>query len=145
MELESSVASHCVTYACSSDKDANFSNECTKEHKEVCDYCEKIPELMQAIGGGIQRAQQEGMNEEDVEELMFRLNTSFKDILNYKNHLMRAYAQNFHWDQLMTQPDETKAYLSQDWAMKWIGESFRESLKDFFGKAGMYIASHLYY
>ena len=116
--MESSVASHCVTFACSSSKDSDFSNNCTKDHKDECDYCNKIPELMQAIGGGIQHAEQEGMNEEDVEELMFRLNTSFKDILSYKTHLMRAFSQNYFWEQQMSVPDESKAYLSQDWAMK---------------------------
>ena len=93
---------------------------------------------MQAIGGAIQSAQQEGMSEEDVDELLFSLNSAFKDILNFKKHLLRAFAQNVYWDRLVSEQDKTKAYLCQDWAMKWIGESFRESLKDFFGKAGMY-------
>ena len=73
---------------------------------------------MQAIGSAIQVAEQQGLDIEDAEELMFRLNSSFKDILSYKKHLLRAFAQNHYWEQLMTQRDETKAYLCQDWAMK---------------------------
>ena len=127
-----------MTFACSSNKDQDFANECTKDHKEVCDYCEKIPQVIQAIGGGIEQAQKEGMDDEDGEEMLFQLNTCFKDILSYKHHVMRSFSQNLFWDQLMSVPDESKAFLCQDWAMKWIGESFRESLKDFFAKAGMY-------
>ena len=135
MEIESKVASHCVTHACS-EANSLFGTPC-KEHTDTCAYCEGIPILIQSIRGAIDKAAYGGLGVEEHEDLVFKLNAAHKSIYSYKLHLLRAYCQNYFWDLAKSTEDDTIAFMVQDWAMKWLGEVLRESQLDWFGKTGM--------
>ena len=112
IEIESDVASHCATFACSEDND-KFGNTCGKSHTKNCHYCDSIPKLMMSISGAITYAALGGMDEETKEELLHELMLAHKSILSYKNHLLRAFCQNYFWDMMASEKNESIAFCTQ--------------------------------
>ena len=108
----SNVASHCVVHACSDDKDACFSSEC-KPHTERCSYCDTIPQLFASINGAIGVAILGGLGDEERQDMLHRMFVNHKAIFGYKQHVIRAFAQNTFWADASSTEDETTAYMVQ--------------------------------
>ena len=68
---------------------------------------------MMSISGAITYAALGGMDEELKEELLHELMLAHKSIFMYKNHLLRAFCQNYFWDMMTTEKDETIAFCTQ--------------------------------
>ena len=104
---------------------------------QECHYCQKIPELIKCLQGQISLCRSAGLLEEDAAVFLFKLHDCHEKIWKFKLHLLRAHVQNYQFDCIGSEKDESTALATQDWAMKWLPASFRESQKDYFAKTGI--------
>ena len=66
-----------------------------------------------SIGGAITLAASKGLDHDDVEDLEFSLKTCHENIFAYKQHMMRAFCQNYFWDLAGEEKNEEIAFLIQ--------------------------------
>ena len=117
------MADHCSVYALSDDKEPLFSSPCDHDHDRTCSQCEELTALVSAI--------QEYLEREDL-----GFPTAELDDLR---HVADEAAQNIHIHtfKTFTQLDNSSVMITQDCAMKFLRQKYRESQADWFAKRGI--------
>ena len=82
-------------------------------------------------------AEMENLNDDEKEELSFKVTLATDNILAWKAHILRSIHQDRARVELLDMLDETSVLLVQDWAMKYLPRKYRESQADWFGKHGI--------
>ena len=101
--VQSPVAKHCSRLGLSDPKIKELSGKCDIDHNDSCPYCDSIPEIIGKLLGSVNEAKTGSeLKDHRLVEISYEINMIYKAIIAYKNHLMRAFAQNqvsnFIWD-----------------------------------------------
>ena len=89
IELNSSIASHCITYSCSDPNNKDLSESCQTQHDSRCNHCD----LLSTFPVHIEKLFQELILapntsdltlESQVEEWRYELDKAVEDIVYYK-------------------------------------------------------------
>ena len=78
--------------------------------------------------------EQNSVTKIEVDEISYDIEEAHLSIHRYKNHLMRAYAQNSFWQSLLLEEKLDHVIAQQDWSMNWLPIEFRENQQNWFGK-----------
>ena len=139
--MESNVASHCAKFGLSDKHNKDFYSECSHgDHDEKCSHCEDIPKLLMSLLGAVKFVRETfKIPDDDVEinELYYGIDQAQQAIARYKHHLIQAYVQNAHWEEMINEKKLDTVFITQDWAMKFLPTEFRESQANWFGKKGI--------
>uniref|UniRef100_A0A914P6G8 Integrase catalytic domain-containing protein n=1 Tax=Panagrolaimus davidi TaxID=227884 RepID=A0A914P6G8_9BILA len=77
---------------------------------------------------------------ENLEELEFKeIETDYAvfNVLELRSHIVRSTWSEMERGKDISELDATKAYITFDWAQKYLPTKYRETQKDYFGKDGM--------
>ena len=142
VEYNSSIESHCVTHAVSSEKEKDLTESCQVKHENRCDYCD----LLYTFPNQIEELFQDVLNapgtsnttvDTTVDEWRFDLEKAVEDITYYKRTVMRAKISQEFWDKQFDRKDPETVLVTSDFAMKLLPRRAREKQEEFFGKKGM--------
>ncbi|XP_035678162.1 uncharacterized protein LOC118416978 [Branchiostoma floridae] len=132
---ESPVPDHCRVYALSDDTDEAFQGSCNHDHDKLCGPCEDYKVVISAINDAVATCQ--FTSDEDKDEVEFVVNKATEAIQSWKAHQLRTVNQDEARLDVIAELNEQKVLITQDWAMKFIPQKYRESQMDWFGKRGI--------
>lgn len=136
-EDESSCPDHCKRYALSDPQDKDFQEHCTHEHCDVCDKCEKLKDVIQAVADKIESPSISFYSTEQKEDLKYDLNQAEEMIYQWKSHIMRAENQDRSKQNVLNNLQSNSLFIIMDWAMKFTQLKYREKQSEWYGKRGM--------
>lgn len=76
------------------------------------------------------------MAEKD-DDLLYCYNQAAQAIESWKSHLLRSVQQDKARTDILQRLDESSVLITQDWAMKFLPQKYRETQADWFGKRGI--------
>uniref|UniRef100_A0A914Y5R8 Uncharacterized protein n=1 Tax=Panagrolaimus superbus TaxID=310955 RepID=A0A914Y5R8_9BILA len=141
LQQHTEVISHCINHALGDPDNEAFTNEC-EQHLTVCPKCEALTktlnDLKNHIDNMVQNCKMENCEElEDLEIKQIEIDYAVYNILELKSHIVRSTLSEMERAKDINLLDETKAYITLDWAQKLLPTKYRETQKDYFGKSGM--------
>uniref|UniRef100_A0AC34G5Y4 Uncharacterized protein n=1 Tax=Panagrolaimus sp. ES5 TaxID=591445 RepID=A0AC34G5Y4_9BILA len=148
LQQHTEVISHCIQYALGDPDNKDFTNEC-EQHLTVCPQCEALTktlnELKNRIDKKVSICKIESCDElDDLEIKQIETDYAVFNIFELRSHIVRSKLSDMERAKDISELDETKAYITLDWAHKLLPTKYRETQKDFFGKDGMsYHISHV--
>lgn len=139
MEEDTQCADHCRFFSLSDPDDEDFQVNCTHTHNQVCDSCENIRCVMEAIEEKItSQSSPHTLTEDEKGDLLHDFKEGKAHILKWKSHIMRSINQEFGKQILLSDElDSSSTLLVMDWAMKLNQMKYREKQSEWFAKRGM--------
>lgn len=151
LKLTSTCCDHCVQYALSMPSDAKFRNKCDDHtHDMICGRCELLKisfhELTHVIQSILLDAQQEYESQPNlqkreqlliIEDRCIMVKKAFDLIIEYKNHLARAWHSDKTREDILNMLTPLDCLLVMDFSQKVLRSRAREKQVDYFAKAGM--------
>ena len=134
MTESSPVADHCSTHSLNDSKDAEYKTPCNHTHDRVCSSCEELKEVLLSIKNVLNEVKG---NEDELEDLKYDHNHAVQEIQSWKAHQLRSVRQDKARSEILDALDESSVFITQDWAMKFLPQKYRESQSDWFGKRGI--------
>ena len=123
------VASHCLQHSCSDPEDSDFQTSCHEDHEGDCDWCKLIPDIMRVLEFMLPYFLEHKIIEEDkYQEFLYDIQEAHQKIFNYKGFILRNQMQNGEWEKQMQKKIPTQAFMTIDWAMKYLPKKFRFGL-----------------
>ena len=130
------VADNCIKYALSDPTKKLYQNDCNySSHENSCDQCESLLDAISKITPLVTKHKQVSSNEE--EELKYDISQSTTCINLWKSHILSTINQEHAKKKPLAEMDENTAFVVIDFAMKFLSRRYRESMVNWFGKAGM--------
>ena len=130
------VADHCSIYSLSNDKEPLFSSPCDHDHDGMCPQCEELTALVSAIQEYLER-EDLGFPVEELDDLRHMADEAAQNFLSWKAHQLRSKIQDMARVDVVQQLDDSSVMITQDWAMTFLPQKYRESQKDWFAKRGI--------
>ena len=128
------IPDHCIAYALSDPKDVHLCNDCDHNHDDSCSQCELLKAALTEIRDAISEAQ---LSQDERDDLSYTFTQSVQAIESWKAHQIRSLQQDKARITVLERLDETSVLITQDWAMKWLPQKYRETQADWFGKRGL--------
>ena len=75
--------------------------------------------------------------EDERDDLQFAFHQACQAIESWKAHQLRSLQQDKARTTILDGLDEKSVLITQDWAMKWLPQRYRETQADWFGKRGI--------
>lgn len=120
LNWNSNCKSHGVYFALSDDKDKLFFTECNHEHVNNCNKCDNIYYLIGTVKSFVNDSLKSDQIREK-NEMIYELNIAEEQILNWRNHVIRAWCQDQIKNEVIKKlSNDTDIYIHFDWAMKFI-------------------------
>jgi len=132
---ESEVPDHCLGYALS-DSDNSFSNTCNHQHEMVCSSCEILKRALNTIENAVAECST-SYSPEQWNDLKFRCTKAIEAVLAWKAHEVRLMQQDKPRHHIIDNLTSSDVMITEDWAMKFLPQKFRETQSDWFGKRGI--------
>ena len=129
---QSAVADHCSVYALSDPSESSFRQQCDHQHSELCDQCHALNDVLQDIGQAAQNAA--FRSEEEQDERLYLYELANQAIQAWKGHQLRSVRQDQSRLDIRKQLNLKTVLIVNDWATKFLPQSYRESQPDWFGK-----------
>lgn len=130
----SSLADHCSVHALNDSKDACLQGSCDHDHDMFCAQCERLKDVLNRIEVHLPQVR---VSQDELDSLQFTCSHAIQDIKSWKAHQLRSVRQDQARIDILQDLDETSALITQDWAMKFLPQKYRESQSDWFGKRGI--------
>lgn len=130
----SNVADHCINYALSDPSEKAHAVQCDHTHDEFCASCEQLKSVindLQSFLGCVE------LSDEDHYDLLYTYEQAVKAIIAWKAHQLRSFQQDKARIDVLDCLDETTVLITQDWAMKFLPQKYRETQADWFAKRGI--------
>jgi len=77
------------------------------------------------------------LRDEDRDDLMYTLQQAYQAIESWKAHQLRSIQQDKARTSLLENLETSSVLITQDWAMKFLPQKYRETQADWFGKRGI--------
>ena len=135
IDSEARVADHCSVYALSDSSEFAFKQRCNHKHDELCDQCEALRAALQNIGEAVQDTVFQNKDERD--EILFLYESAKQSIQSWKAHQLRSVRQDKSRLDILERLNDDTVLIVNDWAMKFLPQSYRESQQDWFAKRGI--------
>ena len=128
------IADHCSTYALSDSKEDPFKGTCNHLHDQCCMQCEILKEVLESIENCFVDC---SINGEELDDLTYSCRQAVDCIKAWKAHHQRSCRQDEARTSILDNLHENSIHITQDWAMKFLPQKFRESQSDWFAKRGI--------
>ena len=127
MSESSPVADHCSTHALNDSKDADYSTPCDHIHDKACSHCEELKDVLQNVENFLIDVK---FTEEELDDLRYDYHQAVQNIHTWKTHQLRSVRQDMARTDILDTLDESSLLVTQDWAMKFLPQKYRESQSD---------------
>ena len=128
------ISDHCSTYALSDPKDEPLRTECDHRHGDSCPQCEILKSAFKEVSDAAVEAP---LSEDERDDILYTVHQAMRAIVSWKAHQLRSLQHDKAHTTLLDRVDETTVLITQDWAMKWLPQRYREMQADWFGKRGI--------
>ena len=125
---------HCSSYALSDPKDQAFRSDCSHSHEDRCHSCEVLKGALKQIG---KAAGESPLTDDERDDMQYTFRLAVQAIESWKAHQLRSLQQDKARSTALESLDESSVLITQDWAMKWLPQRYRETQADWFGKRGI--------
>ena len=125
---------HCSSYALSDPKDQAFRSDCSHSHEDRCHSCEVLKGALKQIG---KAAGESPLMDDERDDMQYTFRLAVQAIESWKAHQLRSLQQDKARSTALESLDESSVLITQDWAMKWLPQRYRETQADWFGKRGI--------
>lgn len=115
-------------------KEALFSSTCSHLHDKICVQCEALKAVLQHIQSYLNDMT---MTEDELDDLRYTYHMAEEAIRSWKAHQLRSVRQDRARTDILDTLDDSSVLITQDWAMKFLPQKYRESQSDWFGKRGI--------
>ena len=132
----SPVADHCSAFALSDEKEPLFSSPCGHDHDNTCSQCEELKTTISDIQGYLERTDL-GLPDEQLDDLRHMADQAAQNVLSWKAHQLRKKRQDMARIAIIDHLDVSSVMITQDWAMKFLPQKYRESQTNWFAKRGI--------
>lgn len=109
--------------------------KCNHAHTDRCSQCEALDELLDSIKKVVQGASFSLPEERD--EALYIFQHARQAIILWKCHQIRTVRQDQARLEVLDRLDDKTCLITNDWAMKFLPQHFRETQSDWFAKRGM--------
>lgn len=109
--------------------------KCNHAHTDRCSQCEALDELLDSIEKVVQGASFSLPEERD--EALYIFQHVRQAIILWKCHQIRTVRQDQARLEVLDRLDDKTCLITNDWAMKFLPQHFRETQSDWFAKRGM--------
>lgn len=108
---------------------------CSHVHDEFCQQCEAIKSTLEEIMKVLEESE---LSTDEHDDLMYLYGQATQAIQAWKCHQLRSIRQDMSRNFVLdTSLDENSILLTQDWAMKFLPQRYRETQSDWYGKRGI--------
>ena len=128
------ILDHCSTYVLSDPKDEHLRTECDHRHEDSCPQCEILKSAFKEVSDAAVEAP---LSEDERDDILYTVHQAMRAIVSWKAHQLRSLQQDKARTMFLDRVDETTVLITQDWAMKWLPQRYRETQADWFGKRGI--------
>lgn len=125
----SHVPDHCSTHALSDPKEDCLRVACDHSHDNCCPSCDQLKSIVMEIESSLRSSE---LRDEDRDDLMY-----IQAIESWKAHQFRSIQQDKARTSLLENLETSSVLITQDWAMKFLPQKYRETQADWFGKRGI--------
>lgn len=132
----SPVADHCSEYALSDEKEPLFNSQCDHDHDNACPRCEELKTTINDVQTCLER-EDLGLPDEELDDLRHMADQAAQNVVSWKAHQLRSKRQDMARLEVLDQLDVSSVLITQDWAMKFLPQKYRESQTDWFAKRGI--------
>jgi len=77
------------------------------------------------------------ITEDELDDLRYTYHVAAEAIQSWKAHQLRSVRQDTARTDVLDSLDDSSVFITQDWAMKFLPQKYRESQSDWFGKRGI--------
>jgi hypothetical protein len=130
----SSVADHCSTHALNDNKEILLKTSCAQSHDKFCAQCEGLKDVLKSIESYLTQVK---VTQDELDDLRYTCSQAVQNIKSWKAHQLRSTRQDNARTDILRDLDEASVHITQDWAMKFLPQKYRESQSDWFGKRGI--------
>ena len=124
----------CSSYALSDPKDQAFRSDCARSHVDRCLSCEVLKGAVKQIGNAVAESP---LMEDEQDDMQYAFRLAVQAIESWKAHQLRSLQQDKARSTVLESLDESSVLITQDWAIKWLPQRYRETQADWFGKRGI--------
>ena len=132
----SSIADHCLSHALSDPKDTLLGTKCKHQHDHQCSSCEELKSVLDEIERGIADSAN-SLTPDQHDDITYSFRQAKSVISSWKAHQLRSIQQDKARFELSTKLEPNEVFITQDWAMKFLPQKYRETQADWFGKRGI--------
>ena len=130
----SHVPDHCSIHALSDLKEGCLRVACDHSHDKCCPFCDQLKSVMMEIESSLRSSE---LRDEDCDDLMYTLQQAYQAIESWKAHQLRSIQQDKARTSLLENLQTSSVLITQDWAMKFLPQKYREMQADWFAKRGI--------
>ena len=136
VSTHATTSDHCSSYALSDSKDQAFRSDCSHshDHEDKCLSCEVLKGALKQIGNAVADFP---LMEDERDDMQYAFRLAVQAIESWKAHQLRSLQQDKARSTTLASLDESSVLITQDWAMKWLPQRYRETQADWFGKRGI--------
>ena len=134
VSTHATIPDHCSSYALSDPKDQAFRSDCSHSHEDKCLSCEVLKGALKQIGNAVADSP---LTEDERDDMQYAFRLAVPAIESWKAHQLRSLQQDKARSTALASLDESSVLITQDWAMKWLSQRYREAQADWFGKRGI--------
>lgn len=131
VQQSSCIADHCLSFALSDSNETRLQQPCDHLHDKFCQSCEQLKSTLSEMGEHIKLLRK---NDDD---LLYRYQQANQAVESWRSHLLRSVQQDKARTDVLELLDEKSVLITQDWAMKFLPQKFRETQADWFAKRGI--------
>ena len=124
-----------MQYSLSECSKKDFQATCHHLHNQTHDRCDDLKAILDEIKSEVQHSQ--FSNEDEKDNAMYVVLEACNHIAAWKSHQLRTINQEKAKHDAMSALDEQTVLITQDWAMKFLPQHYRESQGNWFAKRGM--------
>ena len=132
----SSVADHCTSYALSDPENHHFRHSCSHPHNLPCSSCERLKSVLSSIEAAL-HDKATTLSDEERDDIMYVYQQALQAIQAWKAHQLRFFQQDKCRVDILRDLNSTEVLITQDWAMKFLPQKYRETQADWYGKRGI--------
>ncbi|PAV72475.1 hypothetical protein WR25_23886 [Diploscapter pachys] len=146
IKLYSQISDHCALRALSDPINHHYRRNCydapnnMHNHKIRCDACEEVKTTLKMletlVGKWVKEAQNDPVRLKDMLNRQTVVKRAIKKILEYKAHVVRAWYSEYERRELVASLTAGTAFVTCDYAQRWLAQYHRERQSDYYGKSG---------
>ena len=127
------TADHCRTYALNDSKEDPFKSTFSHSPDKHCMQCETLKDVLEKVQNFVDCE----VSPEELDDLTYSCRQAVDSIKGRKAHQLRSCRQDEARTSILNTLDERSVHVTQDWAIKFLPQKYRESQSDWFDKRGI--------
>ena len=101
-----------------------------------CPSCDQLKSIIMEIESSLKSSE---LRDEDRDDLTYTFQQAYQAIESWKAHQLRSIQQDKARTSLLENMESSSVLITQDWAMTFVPQKYRETQADWFAKRGIFL------